>query len=211
MKHWALSALFALSLLGDAIGADLLRAPPPEEVDPFAADLHTELLRIIADKDAAALAALADEEVKLSFGGDYGRDTLLEWTKEDWFWPEWRRITAYPPSLHGSGEGAYLAYPWIFVDWPHPLDPFGHVLAGEGATLKARPEAEAQPVAEVGFAVLQAPAEPDDAPDGWQRLCIDSASCGYLEAESVISPIDWRGIFLFEDGRWRLTAFVAGD
>ncbi len=211
MRRWALSALVALAVLGDASAADLLRAPPSSEVDPSAADLHAALLRIIAEEDAEALAALSDEDVKLSFGGDYGRDALLDWAKEDWFWPEWRRITAYPPSLHGAGEGAYLAYPWIFVDWPHPLDPIGHVLAGEGATLKARADASAPVLAEVGFAVLQARDEGDAETHGWQRLCIDAEICGYIEADAIISPLDWRGVFLFEDGRWRLTAFVAGD
>ncbi len=211
MKRGALIALAFLAMLSGAEAAEPLRLPPPQGVDPDAAELHLQLLRIIEAKDAEALSALADADVKLSFGGDYGRATMVEWAAEDWFWPEWRRITAYPPVLHGRGEGAFLAYPYIFIDWPDPLDPFGHVATGEGAVLRARPETNAPVAAEVEFAILQLRDDQRDAPDGWAWLCIQGGDCGYAEKSDFASPIDWRAIFIFEDGNWRMTAFIAGD
>jgi hypothetical protein len=34
---------------------------------------------------------------------------------------------------------------------------------------------------------------------------------GWLRAEDVHSPIGWRAIFAWRDGRWMMDAFVAGD
>lgn len=211
MRRWPLIAFLFAAPLGGAEAAELLRLPPPEAVAPEAADLHAELQHIIAGRDAAALAALADPAVKLSFGGDHGRETLMGWAAEDWFWPEWGRITSHPPAIEGEGEGGYLAYPWYFAEWPDDLDPFDHMVGGDGAALVERPLEGAAALADLSFAILPGDVE-DAAPDGWRRICVtDDGPCGFVEEARLASPIGWRAVFLKVDGRWRMTAFVAGD
>ena len=211
MRRGALVALLFVAAFGGAKAAEPLRLPPPEEVAPEAADLDRQLRRIVEIRDIEALAALSDRDVKLSFGGDAGRDTLRDWAREDWFWEEWLRITKHPPALHGAGEGAFLSYPWTFADWPYELDAFTHVLGLEGAMLIQTPERGAPTVAEVGFAILQDRRDQREAPEGWRWLCVQGGPCGYAEEEDVASPIGWRAIFEKVDGAWRMRAFVAGD
>ncbi len=211
MKRGALIALILAASLGGAEAAGLDRLPPPEAVPTEAAALHAEIQRIVAARDLEALAALADPEIKLSFGGEYGVDTLREWSGEEWFWPEWTRITAYPPSIAGEGVGAYLAYPWYFAEWPGRFDSYDYMIAAEGAVLLDRPIADSAVIADLSFAIVPDDVE-DAAPEGWRRLCAtDTGPCGFVEDASLASPIGWRAIFQVVDGRWRMTAFIAGD
>lgn len=211
MKRALVAALTLCALVAPVCADELRRLPPPQAVDPRAAELDIELDRIVAARDVEALAEMAIPEVKLSFGGDYGRERLRAWAREDWFWDEWRRIAAHPPVLRGAGEGAYLAYPWYFAAWPDDLDPFELLIGEQGAALLDRPFADAAVLADLSFAILPADVE-DAAPDGWRRLCVrDNGPCGFVEERVLASPIGWRAVFHLIDGRWRLTAFVAGD
>lgn len=211
MTRGALIALLLVAVSSGANSAEPLRLPPPTAVAPEAAEFDRQLRLIVGTRDIEALVAFADADVKLSFGGDAGRETLRDWAREDWFWEEWLRITRHPPALHGSGEGAFLSYPWLFADWPYEFDAFTHVLGREGATLIEAPDVAAKVVAEVGFAVLQDRQDQRQAPEGWRWLCVQSGPCGYAEEDDVASPIDWRAIFEKVDGGWRMRAFVAGD
>jgi hypothetical protein len=212
LKAAALFALLAAAALGGAEAAELERLPPPEAVPAEAADLHAEIQRIVAARDLDALAALADPAVRLSFGDDAGIETLRAWAAEDWFWPEWARIAAHPPALSGSGADAYLAYPWYFAEWPERFDSYDYGIGLDGAMLRERPEAAAPVLANLSFSVFSLEgldAEPRQ--DGWRELCLEDGLCGYVEDDNLGSPIGWRAIFENANGRWRMTAFIAGD
>ena len=45
----------------------------------------------------------------------------------------------------------------------------------------------------------------------WTRIKLRDGRTGYISSRYVRSPIDYRAVFNKMDGRWRMTAFVAGD
>jgi len=207
----ALVLALSFAALGGARAGEPERLRPPDAVPPEAAALHAEIQRIVAARDLDALAALADPAVKLSFGDDAGIETLRAWAAEDWFWPEWAYIAAFPPALSGSGADAYLAYPWYFAEWPERFDSYDYLIGEEGAVLLDKPLTGSTVLADLSFAIVPDEVE-DAAPEGWRRTCVtDDGPCGFIDESALASPIGWRAIFQSEGGRWRMTAFIAGD
>jgi hypothetical protein len=60
------------------------------------------------------------------------------------------------------------------------------------------------------FAIVRALA-PEDNGQGWRRVQLGEGRTGYIASRYVRSPTDHRAIFEFENGRWWLMAYVAGD
>ena len=84
--------------------------------------------------------------------------------------------------------------------------------AGPYVTI-ARPRAaygRASAIDTVSFAILPV-ARPSTDKDGWTAVKVDKNRVGYISSAYVRCPIDYRAIFRFEDRRWRLVNFVAGD
>jgi hypothetical protein len=54
----------------------------------------------------------------------------------------------------------------------------------------------------------ESPAEPDTS---WAGVVLPDGRSGWLPSQDVLSPVGWRAIFARRDGRWLMTAFVAGD
>jgi hypothetical protein len=45
----------------------------------------------------------------------------------------------------------------------------------------------------------------------WARVQLGDGRTGYMWHAYVRSPVDYRALFNLVDGRWKMTAFVAGD
>jgi hypothetical protein len=71
------------------------------------------------------------------------------------------------------------------------------------------PSTTSTPIDSVSFAILPVARVGADK-EGWTAVQIDK-TVGYISSAYVRSPIDYRAIFRFEDRRWRLVTFVAGD
>ncbi len=207
-----------LRLVDAARGRQIPIAPAPS--DPSLIALTGQLTRIAETRDTEALIALADSQIKLSFGGTYGIAAFREMIAEPWFWTEFKTVLAGGGLLVTDwAEGHGAVFPAIFQLWPNDLDPFeyyyGHL---PGAVLRTAPTLDAPIIwKEIEGRVLARGPYLAEFPrlyeDGWHHVCLAEAGCGFARTDEVRSPLDWRAIFIqsAEGGPWVLKTFIAGD
>jgi hypothetical protein len=46
---------------------------------------------------------------------------------------------------------------------------------------------------------------------GWEHVTTPDGRSGFVSARYLRSPIDHRAMFAYQDGRWWLMAYLAGD
>ena len=205
----------ALALLATpALSQDLIVPFTDEgQQDPDFAAWRAELMLDVIARDADAVAEKADENIKLSFGGDSGRETLMAWLTEgeapETYWQELEEVL----SLGGTfdGEDAFTA-PYTFTaELPGNLDPFSTAFVlGHETPVREGSAPDSFEIARVTGAVVETiGAEDFDAP--YRQIRRADGSEGYVEARFLRSVVDYRALFNKLDGEWRMTAFIAGD
>ena len=115
-------------------------------------------------------------------------------------------------ALGGSFDrnGHFIA-PYVFSRWPEKIDSFENVaIVGANVRIRAAPRHDATSIGSFSFAVLPL-LEDQKGHEGWTAVRIAKGKTGYVLSQYVRSPVDYRAIFERLDGRWQLTAFVAGD
>lgn len=192
---------------------------PTPATDPNLVALTAHLTRIAEARDADALAALADPKIKLSFGGDYGRASFRALMTEDWFWPAFRTVIEGGMVAEEWPEGRGVVFPAAFAMWPGDLDAYDYVYGTRpGAVLRDAPTATAPGISGdiEGRILVDGPFLPEFPTlhdDGWRHVCLAGAGCGFVAADEVRSPLDWRAIFVQSapGAPWVLRTFIAGD
>ena len=196
------------SLLSQAFGR-LDRVDEASRRPDFVA-FRQQLRSAIARRDVQAVLRVVDPQIKLGFGGDDGVDALkrkLESTETD-VWQELDEVLELGGTFEGSDT---FVAPYVFSRWPDQFDSFEHVaVIGSSVRIRAKPALSAPVVATVSFAILKL------GPDGysdepWIGVRLSDGRAGFVDAKLARSPIDYRAAFKFEDGRWRMIFFAAGD
>lgn len=162
-------------------------------------------------RDAAALAALADRNVKLDYGGGAGRPELLRRLRQ----PTrelWRELAVILP-LGCSVEGGLAALPWFFWRIPPKVDPATTMLAtGDAVALRAAPNADARTITTLDWPMVALTAKAFAPAARFTRVRIHSSGQeGYIETRHLRSLLARRIIAEQNGGEWRITAIVAGD
>jgi hypothetical protein len=193
-----------------------LKLHPVDEAgeDPAFLAFRDDLLAAIRRRDLEAVVAVASEDIKLSFGGSYGRETFREWLVEDdtgsgvSYWQELERAI----SLGGIFEGPEsFCTPYVFcleIPGCDTCDPYETLIAtSKRSAVYAAPDRNAAVVAQLSFSVVRA------LDDGypWRKIALPGGGTGYVTAPEFRSPIDYRARFEKRDGRWLMTLFIAGD
>ena len=100
-------------------------------------------------------------------------------------------------------------FPGLFEDMGDDADPFELLVVRPGAALHSSADKNASASTTRDWAStiqLESP-----APDGWVKVQVIGGKTGWVETEYVISPLDYRLVSEYRDGRWQITAFIAGD
>ena len=208
-----------------AVAALLLAARPVHAaprtlapVDQCSADagfavFRQALGRAVARRDAPALKRLLAPDVLVNFGGDIGwaafsRQWALDRPGKSGVWKELERILPLGcarvdkarvlPSLAGqfSADDDQDAFETM-------------VVVERGAALRAREQADSRIVAKLNWDLVTAL----EAPDGGKHIKVRTGDGreGWLARRALRSPLDYRAVVEKQRGRWRITAFVAGD
>lgn len=176
-------------------------------------------------RDTDVLVALAADDVKLSFGGDGGSDTLRKDLDADGstLWDEISDLTALGCAANGQGG---ITLPWYF-EQKIEGDPFMTMIAlGEEVPVHAKPLASSPRIASLSWEAVEVDgdevADQTAKPAGegdqtrWRKIHLaaqaeQEAVEGYVRARQLRSVIDYRLIASSRNGRWRITALIAGD
>ena len=173
---------------------------------------RASLQRAIARHDVVGLLAIVHPQIKNSFGGDDGFDNFRTMWKVDdpasEVWDVLGTVLALGGSFHDADT---FVAPYVFSRWPEQFDSFEHVaVVGANVRVRSQPDTASAAIDTVSFAILPVARQSTDK-EGWTAVQIEKNRVGYISSAYVRSPIDYRAIFRFDDRRWRLVTFVAGD
>ena len=181
---------------------------------PSSINCGGQLEKAAATRDVAGLIALMSDDVRFSFGSGVGREGF----KQHWasapqerlrLWEEVGEAIKLGCAKAVDGQGReYRAMPAIFVTGDG-LDGFSTWVARPGAVLRAKPSAGAKAKMRLpAWTVLE---EVEHDGGDWIVARTPKGSRGFVSTAQARSLLDYRIVFGRRDGRWRITAFVAGD
>lgn len=186
-----------------------------EGVGPFRAMLNAA----IEARDADVIVALAASDVKLGFGGVDGAANLRASLAAEGspLWGELDELTKLGCAANSQGG---LTMPWSFTQ-DTGGDVFDTMIAtGEEVFLHERPDGTSARVAALNWdAVEVIRGEQATAVNTrWTHVRLlpqagenRDAVEGYVRSDQLRSVIDYRLIASSRNGRWRITALLAGD
>ena len=158
----------------------------------------------------AALLRLASDDVQTDFGGGSGkvefrRHWKLDRPDKSDLWAELTTILALGCTLDGSAA--------LIPSLSEPmdtLDPFeSYVAIVPGSPLRREPRDGAEPVSTLDWHVLTLTSVSTD--NLWYHVRLADGRSGYVRADEVRSPVDYRLVAERRGDRWLITALVAGD
>lgn len=192
-----------------------VRLPPVErcrgeaDIDRFRSSLEDAITR----RDVAALRRLVAPDVRSSFGGEVTWDEfaakwgLAQNAAMSALWKELGHVVALGCAPSPDGD---MVFPGLFEDRGGDVDPFELVVARPGAKLQSRASANSAVIATLDWS--SAITVRTEAPEGWARIqLLRGGPLGWIRRDSLLSPLDYRLVAGKRDGRWLVTAFVAGD
>jgi hypothetical protein len=189
---------------------------------------RTRLIAAAEKHDAAFIYRILDPKIELSFGGDAGvADFKRIWKidrKDSKFWDEFLRVIKNGGKFDGDGRNKFASFsaPYTFSSWPADLDSFDYsVIFGSDVNLRESPSPDAKIVERLSYNIVKPDYDrskkvkdgpgKDDFLIEWMKVETLGGKAGFIRAQYVRSPIDYRAGFVKKRGVWRMTYFIAGD
>ncbi len=204
-----LVSVYAASVAGDA--APTVLRPIDQAADCGFTAFREPLRTSIADRDASALLAAVDLNIRISFGDVNGREAFeRHWKPADAsseVWKELDRILALGGTCQGDDN---FVAPYVYAAWPEDVDSFTHAaITGRGVRLRAEADARGRLITSLDYAIVRI-ADPASRRTPWTAVTTPRGR-GFVASEFVRSPIDYRAFFHRRGATWTLTALLAGD
>jgi hypothetical protein len=163
----------------------------------------------VEQRDVAAVVEASDPGIRLGFDASGGVDTLRrQLADRSETWNALREVLARGGAFSSPTS---FAAPYVYSNWPERFDSFAcAAVTGTNVRLRSAPSLDAPIVAAVSHAIVRVieAAKPGGM---WSRIQLGDGRTGYMWSDYVRSPAGYRALFNRIDGRWRMTAFVAGD
>lgn len=194
------------------------RVPPVDESDREAsfAAFRRHLLDVIARRDAGALLAVVDPEVRMSpRNRPEGRDEFARFWQlrrlaESGVWTVLARVLELG-CVEDEQRGGFLA-PSISARIPAGLNADWHEIVSKAEEpLRARPEAGAAVVMMLDWHVVKRVASPAPVPEEWMAVEVPGGQSGFVRKAALHNPLGYRALFQKRGGEWRLTLLRSGD
>jgi len=195
--------------------------------DPSFVTFRNRLLRIIERRDKAALLAVLDPRIKVSFGGKGGKNDFVRYwnlnTRRTRVWEELGKVLSNGGYMNADGSVKTFSAPYSFDGFPGEchveLDAFVHqIIFGKDVALRRAPSLDGEVITRLSYNVVTLVGEKTVAIETgehsvpeWYYIKTLGGLEGYVNARFVRSPIDYRAIFQRKNGRWSMVAFVVGD
>lgn len=180
------------------------------EDDPSFVAFREELRDALDRRDVAGLLPLLSPDIRLNFGGDEGREAFVRhWALTDpgrsGLWREMR----IPLGLGCVRTDDHYASPSFLVSLDEDTDVYAAMLVLPGGAVHSAPSDTSPIVAEPTWQLVTL-ANPEGI-EGWRTIHLGDSQTGYVRAEYLRSPIDYRLTFTRRAGRWQVASFLAGD
>jgi hypothetical protein len=172
---------------------------------------RTRLKQIVAKHDTKGLLEILHPNIRASFGSDSGITAFVAmWAPNEPDSKLWNELGTVL-ELGGTFDGpSMFTAPYTFSRWPNDVDSFEFMtVIGTNVRIRTQPRADAAILATVSYAILENDLEARDT-NGWTAVKFDGKR-GYVASQFIRSPIDYRARFEYENGRWRMVFFLAGD
>jgi hypothetical protein len=217
MAAGTILSLFVAPLLAMSAAATALppRMPPTDQCarDRGFVAFRSALDAAIARRDAAFILSVAADDIEYSFGDSPGRAGFarawgLARPATSRLWGVLRAALRL-----GCARGEANEY-WVpsmsLIGGDSDEDYIGAMVAvGPGASLRAGPSDASPLVAPLRWDVVAT--ERDEGRGDWLRATLRDGRTGYVRRDLLRAFDDYRAVFARRHGRWRMTAFVAGD
>ena len=180
---------------------------------------RVKLIEAVKKRDKKYLLSVLDPNVKNNFGGDGGIEEFKEmWEIDSSKSKLWDELRVVLSNGGGFQDKNTFAAPYSFVFFPADLDAFEQqVIFGNNVNLRAKPDKSAKVISQLSYNIVKVDYE-NSVSDGkqeptylWLKVETLGGKKGFVSAEFVRSSIDYRAIFVKEKGKWKISAFVAGD
>ena len=198
-----------------ALAAAPVRLPPVDRCggDPEFQTLRSQLEQVVAKQDFNGLQGLMADNVRVTFGGRYGRDDFRRFWQQSneraELWKELRNAMRLGCATAVDGQGKeYRAMPSAFV-LGDDLDGFTTWVALPGAILRSSSSARSGVRMRLPAWTVLHEVEHDGGQ--WIEARTPKGRRGFVSTTQARSIIDYRIVFGRRDGAWKITAFVAGD
>ncbi|HBR55966.1 MAG TPA: hypothetical protein DEA22_00595 [Blastocatellia bacterium] len=190
--------------------------------DKSFAPFRSKLIDAVKRRDAKFILSILDADIKNSFGGNDG----IEEFKEYWqiesanskFWGEFLPVIGNGGHFQAEGEGGLPIFtaPYSFTGFPDDLDAFEHsVIFGSRVNLRKAPNLTSPIVGKLSYNIVRVtntiPLSDDAESPDWYEIETLGRLRGFVKAEYVRSPIDYRAGFQKKSGVWKMIFFIAGD
>lgn len=210
--------------LTNVIGQERFVRPTDDaKKDPSLVMFRDKLIAAVKARNKTDVLRHIDKNISLSFGGDAGlKDFERIWKLDDQdspFWDEFLKVITNGGVFYKETEssGTFCA-PYSFNTFPDDIDSFEYsVVFGENVNLRSKPNLFAPITDKLSYNIIK-PDFDNSADDGkiqnnyvWIKVTTMGGKTGFISAEYVRSPIDYRACFEKKGGVWKITAFIAGD
>ena len=214
-----MAGLICAALASPALAQGLKLQPVDEAAkNPAFAKYRAALIGAVRRRDADYVAARAAPDIKLSFGGDYGRDTFRasltgteEWQGEP-YWMELQRALELGGVFLDDGDSFCTPYiSCVEVPGCPDCDPFETIfVVGNDAVAYAAADLDSKVIAQLSYDVLQMDVEKGFEGDFIPVRLPDGRSA-FVTGPDFRFSIDYRARFEKTKEGWRMTVFIAGD
>ncbi|MDQ4123810.1 MAG: SH3 domain-containing protein [Acidobacteriota bacterium] len=190
--------------------------------DKSFSDFRQKLLDAVKMRDAKFVLSILDPKIQNNFGGGAGiADFKKTWkinNRNSPFWDEMLTVLSNGGKFMDKERQTFGA-PYLYAQpLPDNLDVFEYAaIFGENVNLRQQPNANSPIIATLSYNVvvpdfdrsIQDKSKVNEYHWVWVETL--GGKKGYVAGQFVRSPIDYRAVFEKKNGKWKMTAFIAGD
>jgi Bacterial SH3 domain len=219
--------IFSLSAVSGQISespktyrAHRLRPRDEGQQDPRFQAFRQKLLKAISRKDAKFLLSIVDPNIQISFGGEEGIQAFRElWKPEDVNSEIWNTLAQLLRlgGTFGESKDEFWA-PYVFSRFPDDYSGFDFsAIIAKDVRVRSEPNEKAPMIRSLSYDIVlnlsggDSPEPRNKVDPVWVRIRLPDGREGFVSAQFIRSPTDYRAGFKRTGGKWLLTHLVAGD
>ncbi|MFB2879461.1 SH3 domain-containing protein [Floridanema aerugineum] len=182
------------------------------------------LKQAIQQRDAKFIRAIADPQIKITFGPPIKFSTLGFDNPNSLVWKRLERILSTGCTPYEAPAGVEIdAYQCPHVSQAAMGDPFSDIyIIGEAVNVRSQPQSNSRAIGVLNNEILKFDSagferftkqQRDLAQtlDGWMPVIIPTGERGYVSSRYAFFAAGYRARFENKKGQWKMTVFITGD